>query len=392
MRGDMRYLFILFILFGINIFAQSQEVVEVEATGDGSIIANDLAKARDDAIQDALRNAVEQTVGMLLSSETITQNFMTIDDKIYSRSTGYVQKYDIVSEGKENDFVYRVKIKAIVKKGMITDDLAAIGLLMRRKNLPRVMVIIQENNLSTKSGNVIDMNLNTSETKLMELMIEKGFTFVDMEAVKSKMDRTVALAAISGDVDAAKNLGLMFNAEIIILGKAVSSVATGMKDKLGGMISCQADVTLRVIDVSNGEIIAVTSQHGAAVHIDEITGGNEAIKKATELAAKDIIEKILKRWQSDVTGTQKIEMVVYGFKTFNDVYTFKNEFSSYLRGVKGVYSHGFQGGNAVFTVEFEGNSESLLLELTRKGLPSFNVEVKEQSQAKVTIKVSPKGG
>lgn len=388
----MRYLLILSIIFTLNIFAQSQEVIEVEAIGDGSIIANDLAKARDDAIQDALRNAVEQTVGMLISSETITQNFMTIDDKIYSRSTGYVHKYDITSEGKENEFVYRVKIKAIVKKGMIIDDLAAIGLLLRRKNLPRVMVIIQENNLSTKSGTVIDMNLNTSETKLMEIMMEKGFTFVDMEAVKMKIDRTTALAAISGDVDAAKNLGLMFGAEIVILGKAVSSVATGMEKMLGNMKSCQADITLRVIDVSNGEIIAVGSQHGSAVHIDEITGGNEAIKKATELAAKDIMGKILKRWQSDVQGSNKIEMVVYGFKTFNDVYTFKNEFSSYLRGIKGIYSHGFQGGNAVFTVECEGSSESMLLELTNKGLPSFNIEIKEQSPGKVTLKVSPKGG
>lgn len=388
----MRYLIIFSILFALNIVAQKQEIIEVESIGDGSIIANDLAKARDDAIQDALRNAVEQTVGMLISSETITRNFMTIDDKIYSRSTGYVHKYDIISEGKENEFVYRVKIKAIIKKGMITDDLAAIGLLLRRKNLPRVMVIIQENNLSTKSGNVIDMNLNTSETKLMEIMMEKGFTFVDMEAVKMKIDKTAALAAISGDVDAAKNLGLMFGAEIVILGKAVSSVATGMEQKLGGMKSCQANITLRVIDVSNGEIIAVGSQHGAALHIDEITGGNEAIKKATELAAKDIMSKILKRWQSDVQGSNKIEMIVYGFKTFNDVYTFKNEFSSYLRGIKGIYSHGFQGGNAVFTVECEGSSESMLLELTNKGLPSFNVEIKEQSLGKVTIKVSPKGG
>ncbi len=388
----MRYLLILTILFTNFLFAQSPEVIEVEATGDGNIIANDLAKARDDAINDALRNAVEQTVGMLISSETMTQNFMTIDDRIYSRSTGYIQRYSVISEGKENEFVYRVKIKAIVKKGMISDDLAAIGLLMQRKNLPRVMVLIQENNLSTKSGTVIDMNLNTSETKLMDVMMEKGFRFVDMEAVKLKIDKTSALAALSGDIDAAKTIGLMFGAEIVILGKAVSSVATGMEQKLGGMKSCQADITLRVIDVSNGEIIAVTSQHSAAVHIDELTGGNEAIKKAAELAAKDIMDKILKRWQSDVSGSEKIEMIVYGFKTFNDVYTFKNEFSSYLRGIKGIYSHGFQGGNAVFTVECEGNSESMLLELTSKGLPSFNVEIKEQAQGKVTIKVSPKGG
>ncbi len=74
----------------------SGEVTIVEAVGDGSIVQGDLAKARDDAIENALRNAVEQTVGMLLSSETITKNFMTIDDRIYSRSTGYVQRLSLI--------------------------------------------------------------------------------------------------------------------------------------------------------------------------------------------------------------------------------------------------------------------------------------------------------
>ena len=368
---------------------QNSEVVIVEATGDGSIVQDDLAKARDDAIEIALRNAVEQTVGMLLSSETITKNFMTIDDRIYSRSTGYVQRYDILSEGKKNQFVYEVKIKAYVKKGMVKDDLAAIGLLLRRKNLPRMMVLIQENNVGSASGTVIDVNLNTAENTVMETFMAKGFSFIDQEAAKAKIDRTRAIAAISGDVDAAKSLGLAFKAEVIIVGKAVAKAVSGMK-VLGDMKSGQADVTLRAIDVSNGEIIAVSSKHGAAVHIDEITAGNEAIKKAAKAAAEDLMNKILSRWQADVSGAQKIEMAVYGFKNFNDVYTFKNEVSSILRGVKGVYSHGFQAGQAIFEVEFEGSSEQLVLELTRKTLPHFNVEIKEQTPSRITVKVTPR--
>ena len=365
----------------------SGEVTIVEAVGDGSIVQGDLAKARDDAIENALRNAVEQTVGMLLSSETITKNFMTIDDRIYSRSTGYVQRYEILNEGKKNDFIYEVKVKAYVKKGMVKDDLAAIGLLLRRKNLPRMMVLIQENNVGSASGTVIDVNLNTAENTVMETFMSKGFSFIDQEAAKAKLDRTRALAAISGDVEAAKALGLAFKAEVIIVGKAVAKAVSGMK-MLGDMKSGQADVTLRAIDVSNGEIIAVSSKHGAAVHIDEITAGNEAIKKAAEAAAEDLMNKILSRWQADVTGTQKIEMAVYGFKNFNEVYSFKNEFSSILRGVKGLYSHGFQAGQAIFEVEFEGNSEQLVLELTRKKLPHFDVEVLEQTPSRITIKVT----
>ncbi|HDI83618.1 MAG TPA: hypothetical protein ENF18_07505, partial [candidate division WOR-3 bacterium] len=159
----------------------SGEVTIVEAVGDGSIVQGDLAKARDDAIENALRNAVEQTVGMLLSSETITKNFMTIDDRIYSRSTGYVQRYEILNEGKKNDFIYEVKVKAYVKKGMVKDDLAAIGLLLRRKNLRRMMGLTQEKNVESASGTLSDVNIKAAEYTAMETSTSTVCSFIDKD-------------------------------------------------------------------------------------------------------------------------------------------------------------------------------------------------------------------
>ena len=61
---------------------------EVIANGRGAIINNDLAKAEDDAVASALRNAVEQVIGTMVQSDVLVQNYQTIEDRIYSQSRG----------------------------------------------------------------------------------------------------------------------------------------------------------------------------------------------------------------------------------------------------------------------------------------------------------------
>ena len=375
--------FYLLVLFSQ---VSSDSVKVVISDGMGSIVAGDVAKAKDDAVADALRTAVETTVGMLISSETLVKNFQTVDDRIYSHSTGYVASYNIISES-HDQYTYKVKVKAVVKLGKIKDDLAAIGLLLSRKQKPRIMVLIQEKNMGNE---MFGFDMNVAETEVMEKFMAKGFTFVDKKVIADKVSREKMLAATSGDIDMAKAIGAVGRAEVIIVGKAVSHVASGVSNLLGNMKSCQADVTLKAVNVDNGEIIAVVSKHAATVHIDPMAGGDAAIKKATDQAADELMTKILERWSSEVTNAQRIELTVYGFKNFNEMYVFKQQLPAYIRGIKDIASHGFQHGAASMEVSYEGNAQSLAEELVAKQLPSFNVIVKSQTPNEIVLKVKKK--
>jgi hypothetical protein len=46
---------------------------------------------------------VEIAVGVLIDSETLSENYTLIRDEIYSRSTGYVQDYQVLDERKEGE-------------------------------------------------------------------------------------------------------------------------------------------------------------------------------------------------------------------------------------------------------------------------------------------------
>ncbi|HTF81824.1 MAG TPA: flagellar assembly protein T N-terminal domain-containing protein, partial [Cytophagales bacterium] len=101
----MKRIFILLhVILGICV-SQAQEVRSVEAKG--------LGVNRNDALQDALRNAVSQAVGVALSSQTSVENFMVISDAIATNTQGYIKSYSITSEKKNNEN-YEVNVKAEV--------------------------------------------------------------------------------------------------------------------------------------------------------------------------------------------------------------------------------------------------------------------------------------
>ena len=109
---------------------------EVVAKGFGAILAGDEVKAKEDAINSALRNAVEQVVGTMVESSVLVENYMTVEDKIYTRTAGYVQKYDIISTTKQFDNAIEVTITAVVRVSDLKSDLEAIGVLLSRKGKP----------------------------------------------------------------------------------------------------------------------------------------------------------------------------------------------------------------------------------------------------------------
>ena len=95
--------------------AAASEVKKVRATGQAVIYQNDLAAARDKALDDARRKAVEQAVGAMISSATVTENFELLEDKIFSQSAGYVRSYVVVDESRDGDGIYSVTIDCEVR-------------------------------------------------------------------------------------------------------------------------------------------------------------------------------------------------------------------------------------------------------------------------------------
>jgi hypothetical protein len=343
-----------------------QESREVVAKGLGAILAGDEVKAKEDAVSAALRNAVEQVVG--------------------------VQKYDIISTSKQMDNAVEVTIRAVVKVSDLRNDLQAIGVLLSRKGKPRTMVLIDEKNLSAHYVHYL-VNMNTTETALMNELMNYGFPFVDATQSSANISRDMVSAALQGDTQAAASIAKTLGAEIIISGTAVSKEASGGPSVVrnAGFKSCQANLTLRAIRSDDAVIIAVASAHDVAAHIDEITGGTMALEKATKKAAAELKDKIIAAWQQDVYSSAQVQLLVTNISSFSQLNTFKNSLQYYVRGIQAVHQRNFEGGTALFDIDMKGNAEQLASELEAKEIEGLRLQVTALTANKVTVKIAQPG-
>ncbi len=382
-------IFVLILALAVAVFAQNPgETKEVIARGLGAILAGDEVKAKEDATAAALRNAVEQVVGTIVQSDVLVENYQTVEDQIYTRTTGYVQKYDVISTSKQADNALEVTVRAIVKMGDLQNDLEAIGVLLSRKGKPRTMVLIEERNV-TQDYTQFATDMNVTETALMNEMMNFGFPFVDARQARASIARDMATAALQGDARAAASIATRLGAEIIITGTAVSKVASGVPKVLqqSGFKSCQANLNLRVIRADDASIIAVATTHDRAAHIDEITGGTQALQKAAKKAAIELKDKIVKVWQKDIYSGAQVQLQVLNITSFSQLNTLKNSLKYYVRGVQGVNQREFGGGTALFDVDIKGNAEQLATELEAKAIEGIQLEVIGMTANKVTVRI-----
>lgn len=384
---------LLGIALSINVpLAQPQTAksagVEITVTGLGSILANDVSAARDKAIDDAMRKAVQQALGTHIKSETLVQNFQLVEDRILSWSSGYVTKYNIVREGAGKYDTYEVEMRALVNLSDLKNDDNALAELLDKEN-PRVMVLIAEQNIGDSDRyHYFEVDMTAAETAIIDAFRNKGFEVIDPGQAKSNQDRDAVLAALDGDAKQAAAIAAAQQAELVVTGKAVAKMAT-TNINLGGMKSCQANITARVVRAGDARIVATASEHAAHPHIDEFTGGTMAIEKAAKKSAETIIAKVIAEAQKNFYNENSITVQVRGHKDYAELQKFISTMKHYLRGVKNIYQRSNAGGFAVLDVKILGTASQLARELAHKNLEIFTVQVTNVVANRVDIKIAP---
>jgi hypothetical protein len=331
------------LLLGAALYAADDETIIAEGSGEG---ANP-----EEALLAAKRNAIEKGIGTILLSQTEIENFQVKRDQIITKTMGSVKSYEKISEGKSAGGYYEVKIKAVLSRSSINQDLAAFHILIESMNKPRTMVIIDESNIGTA-----EPNNSAAETAILQFLKDPyEFELIDPKASAAIRASEEKMAGIAGDAAAAAQLGSQNGAEVIITGTAVSREAKQLSQNLGGMVSAQADVTLRAINCSTGSIIGTASAHAPMVHISAATAGSQAITKASQKAMKDLLDRIIKEWQNQQNNGVTLSLTIAGVSNFR----LKNDLVQTLTWVPNV--------SAVHERNWDMQSKLLMVDIQYKG-------------------------
>lgn len=309
--------------------------------------------ARDNALDDALRKAVEQGVGAYIDAETQVENFQLLSDRIYSRTRGYIGSYRIIHEEQDDD-LYRVVIRAVVNTGNIENDLAAIGILLSEQNRPRLMVVFRElDELSDLSDEDILMSGLMFETMLLDHFRQKGFPVVDATTVEDILRRDQLRLILEGDDQTAALIGLEAGAEIVITGTALHRtdsrmIAGSLRDIHNYQVSCRA------INTRTARVLA------AAASTTEIPfSESQSRNLAVDTTANQLITDILASW----TLRENVTVIVALNANYMKTQMLRSELLLSLRGVLDVIIRDFTGSRATLEVISETGSQEVMDEL-----------------------------
>lgn len=347
----------------------------VTAEGVAAILS-DKAQARDEALRDAYRRAVE-TVGVQVDSRTEVKDFELFYDRIITQSSGYVRSYKIVREW-EADGMYHVLISAEVVRGDIRNDVSALAYLIDMMGNPRVMVLIEERNLGMQSVTT------QSEDAIIRKLRLARYNLVDSKRVQALKNSDTAKAAMAGDTNAAIALGERLEADIIVTGAIESKPLTSRQTGSFTFYSCTAYSSLRVISAGNGTIIISDTGSSTEADLSSEAAGMKAIAKRAEEVGNSIIWEIPKHGGGP-SSTRTIQLVVK-----NCDYAAARALVSAIKEMRNVVRvdlRTLDAGIAVIDVELSGSAtiEDLAMRLEQLRLPRLKITGFTRDRLDLTI-------
>jgi len=313
----------------------SGEIHECVAEGSATIINNDVPQAREEAVLDAQRKALEQVSGVWIDAETITRNRMLFDELVRTKTRGVVLSTDVLDPGKPQDGEVRVKIKARVKAADVKERLPDLVSELS------VVVLMPEQNMGQPQTQPV------VENEIVTRLSDANYRVLDPSHLQRVAQRDQLAARLRGDERTVREIGLKFLANLIIVGEATAQPSQSTQ----GIVSAHARMTARVIEAETGRIIP-----GGNVSLAQVRGfaqnartaGERVLKKAGEEAA-DRLQQTLDKYFGQ--KNRRIEVRVKGLPSL-DEYRATKAFLEKLRWVSGATEGGYSRDESLILIMY----------------------------------------
>ena len=386
----------------VNSQISAPETQTVIVWGESSI-TGDLVSDKRMAVAHARRKALERVVGSYVTSTTHVRNFQVVEDRIYSKSTGFINDLKILQEQRLQ--LQRVQIEANVSLVPITEILRSSGLLRKW----RIGVVL------TPNPQKLSLMLNYySQTRIMDVvgnieahigqqLVQAGFKTVDPRHLKKLRNQIKNSDLITDD---------MFSGiDLLITGSlSLSSRSSG-----GSMRQAVCQIHSKVLRADTGEIVYQGNIGNTFDGVTLLVDRNLAMKYATSLgngmlsdgtpdlrtfgggdtAALDKAINLTSAMVADILVSQitripsaasaVIALEIYGLE-FSQLMDLEDHLNS-IEGVANVNVEEFAGSSQNMEVEFDGDAMMLARALSKSDLlKGMGLKLKNVTKNKIVLK------
>jgi len=324
----------------------------VEADGVASIVAGDLARARDEALLDAYRRALE-TADVRVHSRTVTRNFQILVDEVSAGGTGYLKSLEVASERVDGP-LYRLHVRAIAVPAGGADARDALAVLLGMMDNPTVAVGV---------GGA-DPYAGQAKTALAAQFVSAGYQVVQRTA---PMD--AAVAALAADPDRRRSVltSTRAAADILIAGAVDAAPLGEVRIDTETSESAEAALRLRVVVGATGQTLFAGVFKSAALHVTPEAAMRQASRAAGDRAGARLVWEVAHDYATLIRGSRSVQVVVFA-RDLGRISTLVTRMRA-IRGVEGrAYLRRYDGGVGVIDVTSAFPMRTLVPRLEALGL------------------------
>ncbi|MBU0986020.1 MAG: hypothetical protein KKH68_02100 [Proteobacteria bacterium] len=289
--------------------------------------------AREKALDEAKRMAVEKAIGTTIESRTAVEDYQVVKDQIISRSAGYLKNIKILEENKSDLGTYEIKIEADVEIPDLVDDLDRFKKILQWQKNPRISVVIEPG----LKADYLPAAQKTAN-QLIERLKYDGFSvFKHSTNNENQMGLLVGLSLeLSTRQTKFQDLELTLN---------------------------EVSLSANIYRPGDQEILATA---GA---VKSLPGENklQILDKGAKFCVDDIWDKLRKDlarlWEKELYSQRDIYMIIKKIASHAEAQEIGAIFKSDVSGVVDASLIGFRKNKAEFNLKYRGWPEQLLNEI-----------------------------
>jgi len=316
---------ILFFFFAIHFSISWAAYSKIVATGTGP--------TQREALIMAQRDAVEQGVGVLIDSQSLSENSTIIEDNIYSKARGFIKNYTVISRKKNTGGDWEVTIECEVSQEKIKDNLEALGILRDRMGNPRIKVLYDEKIADGSIPNQGSINEEAYEG-IVEYLTEMEFPVVESKSIEPEANK---------------------QAEYLLL----YSIKSIEQEPIDTFKKAWVMISTKIINTSSNQVMATQVKKVLGVDKDSLDFAyRKAARKAGKLAAQFLVDKWVQLSQGKTVSGREVFLELVNIKDYSLLKDFKTNLEKNY-GVKKIIQRSSTSGTTEYEITYIGDIDTL---------------------------------
>lgn len=369
---------------GVVVAAEDKSVTAI-----GQAAGTDL-KAKDEALQDAKRKAVQQACGELINAQSQVQDFEVKRDRILATAAGYLTSYRVVRQWVEGG-ISNCEVFATVSVGQFEADWKAMFAHIREDmGNPRCVVVISEDP-DIDDDNPARFN-GVAQSKIENYLLSHDVQLMDKGVSEDVKRRDETVATLADDVQRLAARAAEFKADILVLGRAEARRGGSTPVGSHAVFSWDVSLNVRVVQADSAQVIFSQTYRPQKPYTTTLAigSGEAGIAALAEEKAPQLLRDVAQAWKNRLTSHRVFQVTIDGCNRAD----FRQKVRPALLAVRGV-DQGDEGVKlrelindaAVVEVYWSFDLDALADSLESLPLDGLKLTVVEQSGTRLRAKL-----